>query len=121
MIHVELETDPSAVGDASLLPRSDRRAGQREGYHMETQRLRDGLVGGVLGSTPSRATRQSQVRERRSVSPSKASSRARNSKASSVAENHAWLSTVTAHVPRRSPMRCTTSARAVSGSRSWIR
>src|SRR3989449_8368459 len=51
MIHVELETDPSAVGDASLLRCSDRRAGQREGYHMETQRLRDGLVGGVLGST----------------------------------------------------------------------
>jgi len=51
MIHVELETDPSAVGDASLLRCSDRRAGQREGYHMETQRLRDSLVGGVLGST----------------------------------------------------------------------
>src|SRR5205809_737922 len=103
MIHVELETDPSGVGDASLLPRSDRRAGQREGYHMETQRLRDGLVGGVLGSTAGMVALLWWPH------------------ASSVAENHAWLSTVTAHVPRRSPMRCTTSARAVSGSRSWIR
>ena len=41
--------------------------------------------------------------------------------ASRVAESHAWLSTVTAHVPRRRPIRCTTSALAVSGSSGRIR
>ena len=71
--------------------------------------------------TPSRATRQFQLRARTSVSPSKASRRARSSKASRVTERDVRLSTVTARFPRRSPMRCTTSARAVSGSCSWTK
>ena len=74
-----------------------------------------------LPYTPSRATLDSHLRDRTSLSPSKASSRAPSSKASRVAESQARLSTRTAHVPRRSPIRCTTSARAVSGSSSRIR
>src|SRR5881296_416900 len=65
-----------------------------------------------LPYTPSRATLDSHLRDRTSLSPSKASR---------VAESQARLSTRTAHVPRRSPIRCTTSARAVSGSSSRIR